>query len=247
MFFHRGTYAEIPLKPFSVVVLNEILNHGDQAGSVSKAHSVILFSFQDSPKPFHWPVINTFGYSGHALGHSGFGQHTVECTVSVLEASVTMAQRVCIRIRGNRCPECVKHQWIVVNIPDRIADNPPVIQIQDGTEIYLLYLNTNVVLEFSNIGQPFLVGFVCFEFPVQQIICQIIRILALPGTSMVAVLNCGFNPAAPADPKYPFVIHMSIVVPIQFIFKSAISHLRMLLVDILNQISNAFVFSSSGG
>jgi len=40
---------------------------------------------------------------------------------------------------------------------------------------------------------------------------------------------------------------MSIVVPIQFIFKPAVSHLRMFFVDILNQISNAFVFSSSWG
>ena len=64
---------------------------------------------------------------------------------------------------------------------------------------------------------------------------------------MVAVLNGGFNPAAPADPKHPLVIHMGVVVPIQFILESAVSHLRMLLVNILNQISNAFVFSSSGG
>jgi hypothetical protein len=64
---------------------------------------------------------------------------------------------------------------------------------------------------------------------------------------MVAVLNCGFNPALPADPKHPLVIYMSIVVPIQFIFKPAVSHLRMFFVDILNQISNAFVLSSPGG
>ena len=63
---------------------------------------------------------------------------------------------------------------------------------------------------------------------------------------MVAVLNGGFNPAAPADPKYPLVIYMSIMVPIQFIFKPAVSHLRMLFVDVF-QISNALILSSSGG
>jgi hypothetical protein len=40
---------------------------------------------------------------------------------------------------------------------------------------------------------------------------------------------------------------MSIVAPIQFIFKPAVSHLRMFFVDILNQISNAFVLCSPGG
>ena len=40
---------------------------------------------------------------------------------------------------------------------------------------------------------------------------------------------------------------MGVVVPIQFILESAVSHLRMLLVDILNQISNALILSYPGG
>ena len=64
---------------------------------------------------------------------------------------------------------------------------------------------------------------------------------------MVAVLNGGFNPATPADPKHPLVINMGFVAPIQFIFKPAVSHLRMFFVDILNQISKAFVLNSPGG
>ncbi len=177
MLFHRSKYSKITLESFGVVVLNKILNHSDQTGSVSEAFPVIPFSFQDSPESFHRSVINAFGDPGHALYHAGFGQHTVECAVSILETSVTVTQRVRIRISGNRCPECIKHQRIVVGIPNHIADNSPVIQIQDGAEIYLLYLNTNVVFEFRNIGQPFLVGFVCLEFAIQQIVRQIIRIL----------------------------------------------------------------------
>ena len=181
------------------------------------------------------------------MDHAGLGQHTVERAVRVLESSVTVAQRVRVRICGNRCPKCIKYQWIVVGIPNHVADNPSVIQIQDSTEIDFLDLNANIVLEFSNICEPFLVGFICFEFPIQQIVCEVKGILALPGASMVAVLNGGFNPAAPADPKHPFVIYMGIVVPIQFILEPAVSHLRMFFVDILNQISNAFVLCSPGG
>ena len=127
MLFHGSKYAKVPLKSFGVVVMNEIFNHIDQAHSVGKAYPVIPFSLEDAPESFHWSVINAFGDSGHTLGHSCFCQHAVKCAVSVLEASVTVAQRVCIRIRGNRCPECVKHQRIVISIPDHIADNPPVI------------------------------------------------------------------------------------------------------------------------
>jgi hypothetical protein len=62
---------------------------------------------------------------------------------------------------------------------------------------------------------------------------------------MVVVFNRGFNPAAPANPKHPFVIHMGVVVPIQFILKSAISHLWMSFVDIFNQISDTLILSGS--
>ena len=74
----------------------------------------------------------------------------------------------------------------------------------------------------------------CFKFAIQQIVRQVIWIFALPGTSMVVVLNGGFNPAAPANPKHPFVIKMSIVVTIQFIFEPAVSHLRMLFMNVFN-------------
>ena len=246
MLFHRSEYTKVPLESFGVVVLNKIFNHVDQVHSIGEAYPVIPFSLQDTPESFHRSVINTPGNSGHALSHPGFYQHMVERSTCVLESSVAVTQRVCIWICGNRCAECVKHQRIVIGIPNHIADNPSVIQIQDGTEIYFLYLNANVVLELSNIGQPFLVGLVCLKFPIQQIVCQIIWILALPGTAVVAVLNRGYNSAAPTDPEHSFVIHMGIVVTIQFILEPAVAHFRMLFVDVLNQISNTFVLSGSG-
>ena len=90
MLFHRSEYAKVPLEPFGIVILNEILNHSNQAGPVGEAFSIIPLSFQDAPESFHWPVINAFGNSGHTLSHAGFGQHTVECAVGVLKSSVTV-------------------------------------------------------------------------------------------------------------------------------------------------------------
>ena len=69
MLFHRSEYTKVPLEPFGIVVLNEILNHSNQAGHVGEAFSVIPFPLQNSPESFHWSVINAFGYSGHTLGN----------------------------------------------------------------------------------------------------------------------------------------------------------------------------------
>ena len=109
MFFHGSKYTKITLEPFGVVVLNEILNHSNQAGPVREAYSVIPLAFQNSPESFHRSVINALCDPGHTLDHSGFGQHMVECAARVLESSVTVAQRVCIRVCGNRCPKCIKY------------------------------------------------------------------------------------------------------------------------------------------
>ena len=62
---------------------------------------------------------------------------------------------------------------------------------------------------------------------------------------MVVVLNGGLNPAALAYPKHPLVVYMGVVMPIQFVLKSTVSHFWMLLMDILNQISNAFILRCS--
>jgi hypothetical protein len=152
-----------------------------------------------------------------------------------------------IRFGSNRRPKSVEHKWIVIGVPDHIADNSSVIQIKDGAEIYLLYFNSDIVFEFCDIGQPLLVGLICLEFSVQQVICQIIRILSLPGAAVVAVFNRGFNPTTPADPQHPLVIYMGAMVSIQLVFEPAVSHLRVFFVDIFYQIGNTFILSYSGG
>ena len=67
-----------------------------------------------------------------------------------------MTKRVSIRIRSNRCPECVKHQRIIIGITDYIADNSPVVQVQDSTEIDFLFLSANRVLERNYLKEAIL-------------------------------------------------------------------------------------------
>ena len=124
MLFHRSEYAKVPLEPFGIVILNEILNHSNQAGPVGEAFSVIPLSFQDAPESFHRPVINAFGNPGHTLSHTSFCQHMVESAIGILVTPVTVKQRVRIWICVNRCPECIKDQGIIIRIPDYVTDNP---------------------------------------------------------------------------------------------------------------------------
>ena len=91
MLFHWSEYTKVPLEPFGVVILNEILNHGYQAYPVSESYSIVAFAFQDSPESLHWTVINALGDPGHTLCHTSIGQHMVEWAACVLESSVAVA------------------------------------------------------------------------------------------------------------------------------------------------------------
>ena len=46
---------------------------------------------------------------------------------------------MCVRVGFNSGIKCVKNQRIVIAVSDNKGDNPAVIQIQNGTEINLVY------------------------------------------------------------------------------------------------------------
>ena len=61
---------------------------------------------------------------------------------------------------------------------DLKGDDPTVIQIQNGTQVYFMDLGAGVILELCHIRQPFLVRSVRMEVPVQVVsgdMCRIIR------------------------------------------------------------------------
>ena len=53
---------------------------------------------------------------------------------------------------------------------DLISHDPPVIQVQDCTQIYLMYFHAYIVLKFCDIRQPLLVRGVRMEIPVQIVL-----------------------------------------------------------------------------
>ena len=75
----------------------------------------------------------------------------------------------------------------MISNPERY--NPPVIKIQDGTQVYLMDFNANVILEFCYISKPFLVGGAGMKVPVQIVLCDMCRIIVVPCTTLRLPLN----------------------------------------------------------
>ena len=200
MLFHRRENAEIALKAHGVVVADVILNHIYKAFSVREFVPVIAFTLENAPEALHGSVVYAVGHSGHALDHACFFQLRMEYSVRVLKSSIAVEDGMRIGVRLDGGAECVVYQRVVVAVPDHIGDDAPVIQIKNGTKINLTLFSILVPLELRHIRQPFLIRLVRTEVPVKNIFCQILRILCIPGTAVVCILDGGLYVTAAADP-----------------------------------------------
>ena len=81
------------------------------------------------------------------------------------------------------------NEWIIVPFAENIGHDTPVTEIQDGTQIELMYLNAIIPFELRHIGQPFLIRFLCMELAVQEVGDEIPWILSLSGTAVVIVFH----------------------------------------------------------
>ena len=70
----------------------------------------------------------------------------MEYPVRVLKASVAMEQRMYIWIRLDRLVKGFENQRIVVALTKYIGHDAPVTEIQNGTQIELVYLSSPVPL-----------------------------------------------------------------------------------------------------
>lgn len=251
MLFHRRQDAEIALEPHGVVVADVILNHIYKAFSVREFVPVIAFTLENAPEALHGSVVYAVGHSGHALDHACFFQLRMEYSVRVLKSSVAVKDGMRIGV----CPEGgvkgVINQRVVVAVPDHISNDASVIQIKYGTEIDLTLLTVLVPFEFRNIRQPFLIRLVCMEVPVENILCQILRICGIPCTTMVRVLDGGLYVTAAADPQGTFVADVDIVVSFQIITDTTVTFVRTFGVDLFGKVCNTFIlfltFGQSSG
>ena len=164
-------------------------NRGNELFSACKSMPIIALTLQDSPEAFHRAVVNAAANTGHTLCHPGIQQFLVEGSAGVLESTVAVEQRVCIRIFQNSFIKRVKKQLVVISVTNNIADDSPVTQIENRTQIELVDNWTFIPLELRYIGQSLFVGMPRPEFPVQTILCCYLRVRSISGTTLFSELH----------------------------------------------------------
>ena len=199
MFFYRREDTEVALNTPVVVVTDVILNHINQFLFGGKPLAIVPFPFQDAPKAFHRTVVNTLSYTRHTLYHTCLFELVMEGSIGVLKPPVTMEQRMRLRICLHGLVESLENQRIVIPVTHYIGNNTAVIEVENGAEIDLVYLNALIPFELCYIRKPFLIWLVRMEVAVKKILGNILWILCPPGAAVVAVLNSGLDAFGPAD------------------------------------------------
>ena len=231
MILGRRHQMKIPLDSPGVIVVDILLDSSDQVLLGGKSPSIVLLALQDSPEALHWSVINAVSNPGHAVFHVVLLQLRAELSARILESPVTMKQWMSVRLQFHSGIKGVHDQRIVIMVSDHVGYNSAVIEIQDGTQIYLVNLDPDVILELRHIGEPFFVWCVSMKIPVKIVPCDVCRIVAAFGTALRFPFDRRLDLFLSADPQDPFIIDINFVVPVQLIPNSAVSHIRMLFMD----------------
>lgn len=194
MFLHRRQNTQVSLQPPVVIVLDVVLYHLHERILVCKTSAIVSFSLQDAPEAFHRTVVDTLCHSGHALHHSRLFKLFMKDPVCVLESSVGMEKRSRTRVLDNSPVKRIEYQSVIIGGPDDVGYDPSVIQVKDGTQIDLMDLNANVILELRDVCQPFSVRRLGSELSVQYVFCYELGICCLPGQLLLEYLIVDLMP-----------------------------------------------------
>ena len=175
MVFHRCHAAQFNLVPTSIVVSDVFFNRCDQTSFIRKLAKIIHLGLQDAPPAFHWAVVNASPDTGHTLYHSGIDKFLMEYFVGILKSSVTVEDRMSVRIEPDSFIKCGKYKIIVVALTNLESYDTSVIKVENGTQIQLLDDRANIVFELCHIGEPLLIRLICVEIPFQDILCCDLR------------------------------------------------------------------------
>ena len=217
-----------------IVVVNIAFNRGNELVSAGKSVSVIALSLQDPPEAFHRAIVDTASNTGHTLCHSCIQKLLVEGSAGVLESSVTVEQWVRIRIFQNSLIQRIENEFVVVSVPNNVADDSSVTQIKNRTQIEFVDDWTFIPLKLCYIGQPLFVGMPRPKFPVQKILYCHLRVRSISGTALLSEFYGGLDMKYPAEMQNSLIAGQNIVVLFQIIPDAAMSFVRMFLINLLN-------------
>lgn len=194
--------------------------------------SIIHLTFQHSPEAFYRAIINAVCHSGHALLHMVLLKPRIELLACILESPVAVEQRMCVRLKLNGLIKGVHHQWIVVMVTDLESHDSAVIQVEDSAQIDLADFYTSVVLKLGYIRQPLLVRRLSVEFSVQVVSGDVVWVAGILGAALRSILYTGMNLQLLVDIQDPFVVNLDAAIYCKLITDSAVSHIRMLIVNL---------------
>ena len=101
VFLHGRQNAKVSLYSASIVAADVALDHPNEFLLAGKPFAVIALTFQNTPKSFHWAVVNAATHTGHTLRHPSLLEFVVKNSAGILVAPVTVKQGVCIWIGPN--------------------------------------------------------------------------------------------------------------------------------------------------
>ena len=103
--------------------------------------------------------MNAVSHTGHTLRHTSLHEFTVEYSACVLETSVAVEQRMCIRVGLHSPVKGLEYERIVIALTQRIGHNAPVTEVQNSAQIELMYLNTLIPFDSVTSVSHFSFGF----------------------------------------------------------------------------------------
>ena len=127
MLFHWCQNAKVTLETLRVVVMDITANHFHQFSTVRETPSIITLSLQDAPKTFHGAIVNAATNTRHTLCHASIDQPLVEVSVGILKSTVTVEDRMRIRIVLDCLCKRVEHKFVVVCILNHKGNNTSVV------------------------------------------------------------------------------------------------------------------------
>lgn len=185
---------------------------------ILKVAKVVHFALENAPETFHGAVVDAAADTRHALYHSSLVQSGLELLTCILKTSVTMKQRVNIRVFRNGQIKGVKYELVIVASPHGERDNASVFEVEDCAQIQFFIIS---VLEFCDVGQPLLVKLFCCEITVQNILRRNFR----GRTPVLRTLPAddGFQAHQSSKTVYTLVIVTGRVSGVQFVCQSSVS------------------------
>lgn len=117
-----------------------------------------------------------------------------------------------VRIGPHRLVKGFEYERIIIAFSNHIGHNAPIIEVQNGSEIDFVYVNTLIPFGLGHIGQPLFIRLFRIELAVQQVFRQVLRILGPSDTAMAAVLYGRANISGSANMQHSLIVDVEAVI-----------------------------------